>query len=47
LSADFVNPFNIVRWADPSTVVDSGSFGAVTGIQGTARQIQINGSIRF
>ncbi len=47
LNADFVNPFNIVRWADPSTVVGGGTFGVVSGIQGTARQIQINGALRF
>ena len=47
LSADLVNPFNIVRWANPATLLGSSTFGTVTGIQGTARQIQFNGKIRF
>lgn len=47
LGADFVNPFNIVRWANPATLVGTPTFGAVTGTQGTPRQIQINGKIRF
>jgi hypothetical protein len=47
LGADFVNPFNIVRWSDPSTLVGGGTFGDVTGTQGTARTIQINGKINF
>ena len=47
LSGDFVNPFNIVRWSNPSTLFGGGTFGVVSGIQGTARQIQINGSLRF
>jgi hypothetical protein len=47
LSADLVNPFNITRWADPATLAGTPTFGAVTGIQGSARQIQINGSIHF
>jgi hypothetical protein len=47
LGADFVNPFNITRWADPSTLVGGGTFGVVSGIQGTARQIQFNASIHF
>jgi hypothetical protein len=51
LGADFVNPFNIVRWADPvadtSTIVGIPTFGAVTNIQGTPREIQMNAKIRF
>ncbi len=47
LSVDFVNPFNIVRWADPSTLVGIPTFGTVTGIQGTPRTIQINGKLSF
>jgi hypothetical protein len=47
LTADFVNPFNIVRWDDPSTVAGISSFGKVTSIQGSPRTIQINGKIRF
>jgi hypothetical protein len=45
--ADFVNPFNIVRWANPSTLVGTPTFGTVSGTQGTPRQIQINGKINF
>ena len=47
LSGDFVNPFNIVRWSDPSTVVGGGTFGVVSDIQGNAREIQMNAKIRF
>jgi hypothetical protein len=47
LKGDFVNPFNIVRWSDPSTVVGSGTFGVVSDIQGNARQIQISGALHF
>ena len=46
-SADFVNPFNITRWSDPARTVGDAAFGKVTGIQGTARQIQFNGAVRF
>jgi hypothetical protein len=42
-----VNPFNIVRWSDPSTVVGGGTFGVVSDIQGNAREIQMNAKIRF
>jgi hypothetical protein len=47
LSADFVNPFNITRWGDPATVAGIPTFGAVTSTQTGARQIQINGALRF
>ncbi len=47
ISADFVNPFNITRWANPSTLVGIPTFGTVSAIQGTPRAIQINGKIRF
>jgi len=46
-SADFINPFNIVRWADPSTLAGIPTFGTVTNIQGTPRTIQLNGAMRF
>jgi hypothetical protein len=47
LGADAVNPFNIVRWGSPSTlVVDPTSFGKITSTQG-ARQMQINMSVAF
>jgi len=47
LSADFVNPFNITRWGDPATVAGVPTFGVVTSTQTNARQIQINGALRF
>lgn len=47
LGADLVNPFNIVRWADPANLLGVPTFGTVTGIQGTPREIQINGKFRF
>jgi len=46
-SADLVNPFNIVRWADPSTLAGVPTFGTVTNIQGTPRTIQLNSRLRF
>ena len=48
LSGDFVNPFNIVRWANPGTfAVGIPGFGQVTNTQGSPRQIQINMKVRF
>jgi len=47
LSADFVNPFNITRWGDPSTLAGVPTFGTVTSTQTSARQIQINGAVHF
>lgn len=58
LSADLVNPFNITRWADPTTLYGVAgapfafpTFGQVTNTQGfggaSARSIQINGKISF
>ena len=47
IGADFVNPFNIVRWADPGNLVGGGTFGAVSGTQGTPREIQMNAKINF
>lgn len=47
LSGDFINPFNIVRWANPANLVGIPTFGTVTGTQGTPREIQINAKIRF
>jgi hypothetical protein len=49
LSADITNPFNFVRWSDPSggaLNITSGSFGSVTSSQ-PSRSIQINGSFTF
>lgn len=46
LSADLINPFNIVRWGNPSTLVGLPTFGQITTTQG-ARQIQINVGLSF
>lgn len=46
LGADLVNPFNIVRWGNPSTLVGLPTFGQITTTQG-ARQIQINMGLSF
>ena len=47
LGADFVNPFNIVRWSDPANLAGIPTFGVVTGTQGTPREIQMNAKINF
>jgi hypothetical protein len=47
LGADFVNPFNIVRWADPANLAGIPTFGVVTGTQGSPREIQMNAKISF
>jgi hypothetical protein len=42
IGIDITNPFNFVRWNDPSTnLSSSAAFGTVTGTQG-ARLVQIN-----
>ena len=46
LGADFVNPFNIVRWGNPSTMVGVPTFGQITTTQGS-RKIQINMALDF
>jgi hypothetical protein len=46
LGADFVNPFNIVRWGNPSTMVGIPTFGQITTTQGS-RKIQINMALDF
>jgi hypothetical protein len=46
LGADFVNPFNIVRWGNPSTMVGIPTFGQITTTQGS-RKIQINMALNF
>jgi hypothetical protein len=46
LGADFVNPFNIVRWGNPSTMVGPPTFGQITATQG-ARKVQINMELNF
>jgi hypothetical protein len=47
IGADFVNPFNIVRWTDPGNLLGGGTFGVVSGTQGTPREIQMNAKINF
>jgi len=42
-----VNPFNIVRWADPANLAGIPTFGVVTGTQGSPREIQMNAKISF
>ncbi len=46
LGADATNPFNFVRWSDPSTILLSPAFGKVTGSQ-PGRTMQINGALKF
>jgi hypothetical protein len=46
LGADFVNPFNIVRWGNPSTMVGTPTFGQITTTQGS-RKIQIHMGLDF
>ena len=43
---DFVNPFNIVRWGNPSTMVGPPTFGQITSTQGS-RRVQINMELSF
>jgi hypothetical protein len=47
LGADFVNPFNIVRWGNPSTLTSvPTTFGQITTTQGS-RKVQINMELSF
>ena len=46
LGADFVNPFNIVRWGSPDTLAGLPTFGQITTTQGS-RQVQINMKLDF
>ena len=46
LGADFVNPFNIVRWGNPDTLSALPTFGQITTTQGS-RQVQINMKLDF
>jgi hypothetical protein len=46
LGADFINPFNIVRWGNPSTLAGIPTFGMITSTQGS-RSIQINMELNF
>lgn len=47
LGLDAVNPFNFVRWGNPSTALTSSTFGMVTSIEGLARTLQINAKLSF
>jgi hypothetical protein len=44
--ADATNPFNFVRWSNPTTSVTSSNFGKVTGAAG-GRTIQLNATVEF
>jgi hypothetical protein len=44
--ADATNPFNFVRWSNPTTSITSANFGKVTGASG-GRSIQLNATIEF
>ncbi len=46
LRADATNPFNFVRWNNPTTSVTSSNFGKVTGAAG-GRTIQLNATVEF
>jgi hypothetical protein len=44
--ADATNPFNFVRWNNPTTSITSSNFGKVTGAAG-GRTIQLNATVEF
>jgi hypothetical protein len=44
--ADATNPFNFVRWSNPTTSITSANFGKVTGAAG-GRTIQLNATVEF
>ncbi len=44
--ADATNPFNFVRWSNPTTSITSANFGKVTGASG-GRTIQLNATVEF
>ena len=46
LRADIQNPFNFVRWSNPTTTVTSSNFGKVTGAA-AGRTIQLNATLEF
>jgi hypothetical protein len=46
LGADFINPFNIVRWGNPNNLAGIPTFGMITSTQGS-RSIQINMEVSF
>jgi hypothetical protein len=46
LSADFQNPFNLVRWSNPVTTLTASNFGMVTG-SSAGRRVQLNMNIEF
>ena len=45
-SIDAFNPFNFVRWSNPSTSLTSSAFGTVTAAA-AGRTLQVNGTLRF
>ena len=46
LGADFQNPFNFVRWSNPSTSLTSSLFGKVTG-SAPGRRVQLHAEINW
>ncbi len=44
--ADATNPFNLVRWNNPTTNITSSNFGKVTGAA-SGRTIQLNATVEF
>jgi len=44
--ADATNPFNLVRWSNPTTSITSSNFGKVTGAS-AGRVIQLNATVEF
>ncbi|WP_263409441.1 carboxypeptidase regulatory-like domain-containing protein [Terriglobus tenax] len=47
LRAEVNNVFNLVNLGNPTTSLNSGNFGKITGASGVPRQIQIGGRILF
>ena len=46
VSFDAFNPFNFVRWSNPSTALTSSAFGTVTATA-NPRTLQVNAALRF
>jgi len=44
--ADATNPFNFVRWSNPTTSITSSNFGKVTGAS-AGRVVQLNATVEF
>lgn len=46
IRADVTNPFNFVRWNNPTTSITSSNFGKVTGAN-AGRSMQLNATVEF